>query len=159
MNKMMTFFCKTLLRFCIYFTISICVFYISLRLNQHIFFLKILFSFVDLSILPLIFAIIAIGSLFIAVCVELICSGFFFSNIKYIWRIIILCLINTLVFAAIALIFNWFPLNNLQALGSFFLFVTIINIFWGGSIVIKTKLQDRKDNKLLKQYKKIKEDN
>lgn len=154
MHKILSFIGKLFFRFSIYFTVSIGVFFISLQLHQYISFLGILFIHVNQSIMPFILGIIAIGAFLIAFCVELVCSGYFFSNLKYVWRIVILCSLNTILFAVIALVFNWFPADNLYAWGSFFLYVTIINISWGGAIIIKTKLQDRKDNKLLENYKK-----
>lgn len=154
MRKILLFIGKLFLRFSIYFTISVCVFFVSYHFQHHIFFLNILFDYVDITLLPFIVSLIAVGSFLIAFCVELVCSGNFLSNLKYFWRIGVLCLIDIFIFAIIALVFKWFPIGNLKALGSFFLFVMIINLIWGGSLILKTKLQDRKDNKMLEKYKR-----
>ena len=144
------------IRFCIFFTISIFVFCISLQIQQYFPIFNILFNDINISAIPVdILILLAIGAFIMAFCVELVCSELFFPHIKYIWRLVIICFIDTVLFTVIALVFKWFPADNIYAWFNLFLYVTIINFFWCSTIIIKTKLQDRKDNKLLAKYKNL----
>ncbi|MCL2357854.1 MAG: hypothetical protein FWC70_12010 [Defluviitaleaceae bacterium] len=80
-------------------------------------------------------------------------SDIWFGKIMLLWRVAVLMLSAIVVSAGFAVAFRWFPLNVWEAWATFLVF--FIAGFGGGlaTLVAKTKIEDKRYNRLLSEYK------
>ena len=80
-------------------------------------------------------------------------SDIWFSKIMLLWRAAVLMFLAVAVSVGFAIVFRWFPLDAWGAWATFLVF--FILGFGGGlaTAVAKTKMDDRRYNKLLSEYK------
>ena len=76
-----------------------------------------------------------------------------FSKVMLLWRLAVLILLAVAVSALFAIVFRWFPLDSWETWATFLGFFTVC--FGGGLTVavVKTRIEDRRYNKLLSEYK------
>jgi len=85
-------------------------------------------------------------------------SRFLFSNImeikiSFLKRHIIFLFITLIITTIFSILFNWFPVNNIQAWFLFIPFFLISCLIAIGLSILLMKLEDKKYNKLLENYK------
>ena len=85
-------------------------------------------------------------------------SKFLFSEniatkMPFIWRSFLFLLTSFLTASVFSLLFGWIPANNLQIWLAFFLFFFIFYFFAIGLSYLILKIEDKKYNKLLENYK------
>jgi len=80
-------------------------------------------------------------------------SDIWFRKIMLLWRVAVLLLLSTAFSAGFVIVFRWFPIDDWEAWVAFLTF--FIAGFGGGlvTMVAKTKMEDRRYNKLLSEYK------
>lgn len=76
-----------------------------------------------------------------------------FRSMMTLWRTILLLLSILITMTIFIRVFNWFPLRNLQAWGGFFICFGGGFIASSGFMVLKTKLDNKKYDRLLSAYK------
>jgi MFS family permease len=96
---------------------------------------------------------IFIWSCIISALVTALTSDIWFSKIMLLWRVVALMFLAVAVSVGFAIVFRWFPLDAWEAWVTFLVFFIVG--FGGGlvAMVAKTKIEDRRYNKLLSEYK------
>ncbi|WP_395019007.1 hypothetical protein [Robinsoniella peoriensis] len=86
-------------------------------------------------------------------------SAKIFQNVMMLWRTVIMVVLSVLVILIFVICFGWFPLDFWPAWVGFFISFGLC--FLGSTIlmVIKTKLEQKKYDRLLKVYKEKKKEN
>ncbi|MCL1845154.1 MAG: hypothetical protein FWF77_04545 [Defluviitaleaceae bacterium] len=85
-------------------------------------------------------------------------SDIWFGKIMLLWRAAVLMFLAVAVSALFALVFRWFPIDMWEAWATFLAFFII---GFGGGLAVavaKTKIEDRRFNKLLSEYKSKKKE-
>ena len=80
-------------------------------------------------------------------------SDIWFGKIMLLWRAALLMFLAVVVSVGFAIVFRWFPLDAWEAWTTFLVFFII---GFGGGLAVavaKTKIEDRRFNKLLSEYK------
>jgi len=98
-------------------------------------------------------------SLILAVVSVLLLSEYFFVKMRFLHRVLFLILSALLVSLVFSVIFKWFPVNSLQAWLRFVLSTFISFAVSSCLTLIKFKLEGKKYNKLLANYKAMRKDN
>jgi len=96
---------------------------------------------------------IFIWSCIISGLITVLTSDIWFGKIMLLWRVAVLMILAVAVSVGFATWFHWFPLGAWEAWATFLAF--FIAGFGGGLItmIAKTKIEDRRFNKLLSEYK------
>ena len=84
---------------------------------------------------------------------KLLFSGLFFTRIRILYKYFLFSLSTLLTVSLFAFVFKWFPVDNIQAWMGF---VLCVFFFFGAAIglsLLLLRLDDKKYNKLLKEYK------
>jgi len=101
---------------------------------------------------------IFVWSCIISGLVTALTSDIWFSKIMLLWRVVALMILAVAVSVGFAIMFRWLPLDaSWEAWATFLVF--FIAGFGGGlvAMIAKTKIEDRRFNKLLSEYKAKKE--
>jgi len=96
---------------------------------------------------------IFIWSCIISVLITVLTSDIWFSKIMLLWRAVVLMFLVIVVTIGFVIAFRWFPLNYWEAWAAF---LGLFALGFGGGLVAmvaKTKIKDRRYNKLLSEYK------
>jgi len=96
---------------------------------------------------------ITVLTLILSVFVLLLFSENFTFKLRFFWRFCLLLLAVFFTTAVFIIVFNWFPINDLSSWLTFLLFSAIcfiVVILW---VLIKKRLESKKINSLLKNYK------
>lgn len=92
---------------------------------------------------------------FIAAGIKLLLlSNYFIKNMMLLWRTVFMFLLTFLLAIILVILFRWIPLDSLEAWFGFILSITGGFFIGLSSMIIKTKLEDKKYNILLSDYKK-----
>ena len=92
-------------------------------------------------------------SIIIAVISTFLFSEQFFYKMRFFWRINLLLLMVMIVVSSFAVIFKWFPMNQPAVWFQFFISTFIFSLISIGLSLFKLKLEGKKYNKLLENYK------
>jgi hypothetical protein len=93
------------------------------------------------------------GFSFILAVFVLLLSQRFIPNMRFWLRMLLVFLSAFCTFAVFALIFKWFPVNNLHVWLGFILCTIICSAFSLGITLLRFKLEGKKYDKLLAHYK------
>ena len=93
-------------------------------------------------------------SFILALFLILVISDRYIKKMRFWLRIILLFIFAIITFSAFAVIFKWFPVNDPLAWLGFFISVFICFVFSLGLTFIKFKIERKKYNTLLENYKK-----
>ena len=83
----------------------------------------------------------------------ILASDMWFGKIMLLWRAAVLMFLAVAVTVGFAIVFRWFPIDMWEAWATFLAFFII---GFGGGLTVavaKTKIEDRRFNKLLSEYK------
>jgi len=94
-----------------------------------------------------------IWSCVISSLVTVLTSDIWFSKILLLWRVAVLMLLGVVVSIAFAIVFRWFPLDSWEAWSTFLIFFVVGFGTGLTALIIKTKIEDNRYNKLLSNYK------
>lgn len=90
----------------------------------------------------------------ILVCLRtLLLSDLIFKKMMLLWRCVLLLLLTLVLAGIFAALFRWFPVELWEAWVSFILSVVVCFVIGAGGMILKTKLEDKKYDKLLSDYK------
>jgi len=93
-------------------------------------------------------------SFILAIFIILIISDRYIKNMRFWLRLILLFISAIIIFSTFAVIFKWFPVNDLLAWLGFLVSAFICFVFSLGLTFIKFKIEQKKYNTLLENYKK-----
>jgi len=96
---------------------------------------------------------LAVFSLVLAFFCILLVTERFFYKMRFWLRLLFLFLSTLLTFSGFAIIFKWFPMNNLQTLLGFIICTIICYVFSVCLTLFKYRLEGKKYDKLLANYK------
>jgi len=113
-----------------------------------------MFAFAPIGIAYVTILQIAGFSFILAAITVFVFSDYFFREMRFLWRSFILFLATILVFLAFALIFKWVPVNEPVFMLTFFLFTIVCYSISIGLTFLKIKLERKKYDKLLANYRK-----
>ncbi|MCL2353677.1 MAG: hypothetical protein FWC69_03510 [Defluviitaleaceae bacterium] len=85
--------------------------------------------------------------------ITLLTSDIVLKQTMLLWRCALLLFLSLVACGLFVIIFRWFPLDLWQAWLSFLLSFVVFFILGIGSMLLKTKLEDKKYKKLLSSYK------
>ncbi len=80
-------------------------------------------------------------------------SNLVFKEMMLLWRIVLLFTLSFLFTILLSILFQWFPIESWEAWLSFILSVSLCFGLGILAMLLKTKLEDRKYQKLLSNYK------
>ena len=92
-------------------------------------------------------------ALIMAFVSRILFSGYFSNKLTFMWRYFLFFLATLITTSVFSIIFKWFPVNNLRA---WLIFIPVFFIFFTAAIVfslILLKIEDKKYNRLLENYK------
>jgi len=92
-------------------------------------------------------------SVIIAAISAFLFSEQFLYKMRFFWRINLLLLMVMIVVSSFAVIFKWFPMNQPAVWFQFFISTFIFSLISIGLSLFKLKLEGKKYNKLLENYK------
>jgi len=92
-------------------------------------------------------------SVVISILSVLLTSDIFFKKVLLLWRMVLLTFLGIATCIAFAVVFRWFPLDIWEAWAGFLTFFVVGFGFSSFGMIMKTKLEDRRYNNALSDYK------
>jgi len=137
------------------FTLSVlAISFAGLMVNHYIpdvIYISVLFTFGHNILLQ-----IAVFSFILAFFCILLITERFISRMRFWLRILLLFFSASVIFSVFAVIFKWFPIDDLQTWLGFIICTIICYVFSVSLTLLKFKLEGKKYNRLLANYKAMK---
>lgn len=83
----------------------------------------------------------------------LLLSDLIFKKMMILWRSVLLLLLTLVSVGLLAVLFRWFPIGEWEAWAGYVISVIVCFIIGSSAMIIKTKLLDKRYDKLLSDYK------